>query len=64
LKPGCRSPHVDGKSSHGGLLRAGGQTDRLNMVGALRADAQVGIPISGIGGISDWRDAVEFLLMG
>jgi dihydropyrimidine dehydrogenase (NAD+) subunit PreA len=34
------------------------------MVGALARDPHVNIPISGIGGISDWRDAVEFILMG
>ena len=29
-----------------------------------RRDPEVGIPISGIGGISGWRDAAEFILLG
>jgi dihydropyrimidine dehydrogenase (NAD+) subunit PreA len=27
-------------------------------------DSQVGIPISGIGGVENWRDAAEFILLG
>ncbi|MBV8643732.1 MAG: NAD-dependent dihydropyrimidine dehydrogenase subunit PreA [Candidatus Eremiobacteraeota bacterium] len=57
-------PHVDGKSSHGGYCGPAVKPIALNMVGACANDRGVGIPISGIGGISDWRDAVEFLLMG
>jgi dihydropyrimidine dehydrogenase (NAD+) subunit PreA len=57
-------PHVDGKSSHGGFCGPAVKPIALNMVGACARDEQVGIPISGIGGISDWRDAVEFMLMG
>ena len=29
-----------------------------------RRDPEVGLPISGIGGISGWRDAAEFILLG
>src|SRR5207247_2695655 len=36
----------------------------LNMVPELARDAEFNIPISGIGGINTWRDAVEFLLLG
>jgi dihydropyrimidine dehydrogenase (NAD+) subunit PreA len=36
----------------------------LNMVSELARDAEFNIPISGIGGINNWRDAVEFLLLG
>ncbi|HWT04505.1 MAG TPA: NAD-dependent dihydropyrimidine dehydrogenase subunit PreA, partial [Xanthomonadales bacterium] len=57
-------PHVDGKASHGGYCGPAVKPIALNMVGACAKDPQVGIPISGIGGISDWRDAVEFMLMG
>ncbi len=57
-------PHVDGKSSHGGFCGPAVKPIALNMVGACARDEGVGIPISGIGGISDWRDAVEFMLMG
>jgi dihydropyrimidine dehydrogenase (NAD+) subunit PreA len=34
------------------------------MVAEIARDKEVGIPISGIGGISTWRDAAEFLLLG
>ena len=34
------------------------------MVQACASDPDVGIPISGIGGISGWRDAAEFLSLG
>jgi len=57
-------PHVDGKSSHCGYRGPALKPIALNMVGACAGDSRVGIPISGIGGISDWRDAVEFMLMG
>ena len=30
----------------------------------LARDGQIGVPLSGIGGIKDWRDATEFLLLG
>jgi dihydropyrimidine dehydrogenase (NAD+) subunit PreA len=57
-------PHVDGKSSHGGFCGPAVKPIALNMVGECARDPQVRIPISGIGGISTWRDAVEFMLMG
>ena len=34
------------------------------MVSSVAKHPQVNIPISGIGGISNWRDAVEFVLLG
>ena len=57
-------PHVDGRSSHGGFCGPAVKPIALNMVGACAKDPDVGIPISGIGGVADWRDAVEFMLMG
>ena len=57
-------PHVDGKSSHGGFCGPAVKPIALNMVGDCARDPQVTIPISGIGGIATWRDAVEFMLMG
>ncbi len=57
-------PHVDGKSSHGGFCGPAVKPIALNMVGECARDPQVGLPISGIGGIGTWRDAAEFLLMG
>ncbi len=57
-------PHVDGKSSHGGYCGPAVKPIALNMVNECARDAEVPIPISGIGGISNWQDAVEFLLLG
>ena len=34
------------------------------MVGQLARDPGFGLPISGIGGVTNWRDAVEFILLG
>ena len=37
----------------------------LNMVSAISTDAECqGLPISGIGGISTWRDAAAIILLG
>jgi dihydropyrimidine dehydrogenase (NAD+) subunit PreA len=57
-------PHVDGKSSHGGYCGPAVKPIALNMVNECARDTEVGIPISGIGGIETWQDAVEFLLLG
>ena len=57
-------PNVDGLASHGGYCGPAVKPIALNMVGACARDTGVGIPISGIGGIADWKDAVEFMLMG
>jgi dihydropyrimidine dehydrogenase (NAD+) subunit PreA len=34
------------------------------MVSQVASDPEVGLPVSGIGGIETWRDAVDFLLLG
>ena len=34
------------------------------MVGECARNPRINVPISGIGGISNWQDAVEFMLMG
>ncbi len=57
-------PHVAGRGSHGGYCGPAVKPIALNMVAALANDEQVGIPISGIGGIQAWQDAVEFMLLG
>ncbi|MGH8595970.1 MAG: NAD-dependent dihydropyrimidine dehydrogenase subunit PreA, partial [Gammaproteobacteria bacterium] len=58
------APYVDGKSSHGGYCGPAVKPIALNMVSSVAKNPKVGIPISGIGGIGDWRDAVEFMLLG
>ncbi len=57
-------PNVNGMAAHGGYCGPAVKPIALNMVSELGRDEEVNIPISGIGGISDWRDAVEFLLLG
>jgi dihydropyrimidine dehydrogenase (NAD+) subunit PreA len=57
-------PHVAGKGSHGGYCGPAIKPIALNMLAECARDAMVNIPLSGIGGISNWRDTVEFMLMG
>jgi len=57
-------PNVDGKSSHGGYCGPAVKPIALNMVQQVQGDVEASLPLSGIGGISDWRDAAEFLLLG
>jgi len=57
-------PNVDGKSSHGGYCGPAVKPIALNMAHQVQCDPESRLPLSGIGGISDWRDAVEFLLLG
>ena len=57
-------PRVAGLSTNGGYCGAAVKPIALHMVAALAREKDFGIPISGIGGISNWRDAVEFILLG
>jgi dihydropyrimidine dehydrogenase (NAD+) subunit PreA len=57
-------PSVRGRGSHGGYSGPAVKPIALNMVSSIAKDPRVTIPISGIGGIGTWRDAVEFLLVG
>ena len=58
-------PNVRGKSSHGGYCGPAVKPIALNMVSEILRDPETqGTPISGIGGISTWQDAAEFLLIG
>jgi len=57
-------PSVAGKSSHGGYAGPAVKPIALNMVSQVAIDQEVNLPISGIGGISTWRDALEFILLG
>ena len=58
------NPDVRGKGSHGGYAGPAVKPIALNMVSQVAADPAVGIPVSGIGGIETWRDALDFLLVG
>ncbi len=56
---------VGGKISHGGYCGPAVKPIALNMVSQIATDPETrGFPISGIGGISNWKDAVEFMLLG
>ena len=57
-------PIVDGQSTNGGYCGPAVKPIALNMVKNCALDPMVGLPISGIGGIETWRDAVEHMLFG
>jgi dihydropyrimidine dehydrogenase (NAD+) subunit PreA len=57
-------PSVGKQSSNGGYCGAAVKPIALHMVAGLARCPDFNIPISGIGGVANWRDAVEFLLMG
>jgi dihydropyrimidine dehydrogenase (NAD+) subunit PreA len=57
-------PAVDGESTHGGYCGPAVKPIALHMVQQIQADGESALPLSGIGGISDWRDVAEFLLLG
>ena len=58
-------PEVDGKGSHGGYCGPAVKPIALHMVAEIARDAATaGLPISGIGGISTWHDAAEFIALG
>jgi dihydropyrimidine dehydrogenase (NAD+) subunit PreA len=57
-------PVVGNRSSNGGYCGAAVRPIALHMVAALARDSRFNIPISGIGGITNWRDAVEYILLG
>src|SRR3954454_10759067 len=58
-------PTSDGKGSHGGYCGPAVKPIALHMVAEIARDPETrGLPISGIGGITTWRDAAEFLALG
>ncbi|HUK16207.1 MAG TPA: NAD-dependent dihydropyrimidine dehydrogenase subunit PreA [Bryobacteraceae bacterium] len=57
-------PNVGGASSHGGYCGPAVKPIALHLVQQIASDPEVGLPISGIGGIGGWRDAAEFILLG
>ena len=58
-------PTIDGKGSHGGYCGPAVKPIALHMVAEIARDPETrGLPISGIGGVTTWRDAAEFLALG
>ncbi|MCO3307537.1 NAD-dependent dihydropyrimidine dehydrogenase subunit PreA [Pseudomonas aeruginosa] len=58
-------PVVGTQSTHGGYCGSAVKPIALNMVAEIARDPQTrGLPICGIGGIGNWRDAAEFVALG
>ncbi|PVH28567.1 NAD-dependent dihydropyrimidine dehydrogenase subunit PreA [Pararhodobacter oceanensis] len=58
-------PTIDGKGAHGGYCGPAVKPIALNMVAEIARSAETAhLPISGIGGVTTWRDAAEFLALG
>ena len=59
------NPNVGGKSVFGGYCGPAVKPIALKMLTTISQDITTNkVPISGIGGISTWKDAVEFMLLG
>ncbi len=58
-------PTIDGKGAHGGYCGPAVKPIALSMVSEIaRSTDMRHLPISGIGGITTWRDAAEFMALG
>jgi dihydropyrimidine dehydrogenase (NAD+) subunit PreA len=59
------SPDTDGKGTFGGFCGPAVKPIALSMISEIARDPETrDLPISGIGGITTWRDAVEFMALG
>ncbi len=59
------NPNVAGKSAFGGYCGPAVKPIALKMLATIAQNETTRrVPISGIGGISTWKDAVEFMLLG
>ena len=59
------APSTGGKGSHGGYCGPAVKPIALNMVAEIARDPQTaGLPISGIGGVTTWRDAFDYIALG
>lgn len=58
-------PSIDGKGSHGGYCGPAVKPIAMSMVSEIARNPDTrGLPISGIGGVTTWRDAAEFMSLG
>ena len=57
-------PVVDGQSTNGGYCGPAVKPIALNMLKNCAQNEDINIPISGIGGIENWKDAAEHILLG
>ena len=61
------NPSIGGKGGHGGYAGPAIKPIALHLLATVAGDEAVrksAVPISGMGGITTWRDAAEFLLLG
>jgi len=59
------NPNVGGKTTFGGYCGPAVKPIALKMLTSIAQNAVTRkVPVSGIGGISTWKDAVEFMLLG
>jgi dihydropyrimidine dehydrogenase (NAD+) subunit PreA len=59
------SPATDGHGAHGGYCGPAVKPIALHMVADIKRQAAMrDYPVSAIGGVSDWRDAAEFIALG
>ncbi|RBI71453.1 NAD-dependent dihydropyrimidine dehydrogenase subunit PreA [Roseovarius sp. TE539] len=58
-------PTIDGKGAHGGYCGPAVKPIALNMVAEIARSPELrSLPISGIGGVTTWKDAAEFMALG
>jgi len=57
-------PTVNGKGAYGGYSGPAVKPIALRFISEMANDPELGLPISGMGGLSNWQDAAEFLLVG
>lgn len=60
-------PTIGGRSTHGGYAGPAVKPIALHMLAEVMQDDTViasGVPVSGMGGVSTWKDAVEFIALG
>lgn len=57
-------PVVSDASTNGGYCGPAVKPIALHMIAQIARDPQIPIPISGMGGISTWQDAAEFMALG
>ncbi len=57
-------PKLRNGSTNGGYSGPAVKPIALHMVASLGRDPEFNLPVSGIGGINNWRDAAEFIALG
>ncbi|MBB5721135.1 dihydropyrimidine dehydrogenase (NAD+) subunit PreA [Loktanella ponticola] len=58
-------PTIDGKGTHGGYCGPAVKPIAMSMVSEIARNPETqGLPMSGIGGVTTWRDAAEYMALG